>query len=120
MATSRKDGSPQLSTIWFIFREGKLYSFMYNASAKYFNIRRNPKVAVCVSAAHPDARSVTIYGTAELVSEKTDLYHRVERELALLYHDTVEESEAYLENADDGEASAVIVTPYRIIALDYN
>ena len=120
MGTSRKDGSPQLSAVWFVYREGKLYSYMYNSSAKCFNIRRNPKVAICVNAAHPDARSVTIYGTAELFGKSTDVYRWVDRELAFRYHDTPAAAEAYMDRADDDEASAVVVSPYKIISQDYN
>ena len=120
MGTIRKDGSPQLSAVWFIYREGKLYSTVYNSSAKYFNIRRNPKVAVCVNAAHPDARSVTIYGTAELIGTDTGMYRQVERDLALHFHDTVEAAEAYMVDAGDDEASVVVVAPYKIISQDYN
>lgn len=120
MGTIRKDGSPQLSAIWFLYREGKLYSYLYNSSAKYFNIRRDPRVTVCVNAAHPDARSVTLFGTAELVSNDTGQYRRLERELALHYHDTAEAAEAYLSGAEDQASSAVIVTPHKIISHDYN
>ncbi len=120
MGTIRKDGSPQLSAVWFIYREGKLYSSVYNSSAKYFNIRRNPKVAVCVNAAHPDARSVTIYGTAELIGTDAGMYRQVEHDLALHFHDTVEAAEAYMEDAGDDEASVVVVAPYKIISQDYN
>lgn len=120
MGTVRKDGSPQLSAIWFIYRAGKLYSNMYRSSAKYFNIRRDPRVVVCVNAAHSDARSVTIYGTAELIGEGTELFDWVDREMALQYHPTVEAAEAYLEGVDNEGISAVVVTPYKIISQDYN
>lgn len=120
LGTVRKDGSPQLSTIWFIYREGKLYSNMYKSSAKYYNIRRDPRVVVCANAAHPDARSVTIYGTAELIDEGTELFDWVDREMALQYHPTVEAAEAYLEGTDDEGVSAVVVTPHKVISQDYN
>ena len=120
MGTVRKAGSPQLSAIWFVYRDGKLYSCMHNSSAKYFNIRRDPRVVVCVPGTHPDARSVTLYGTAELITEDDGSYREIERELAYRYHDTAEEAEAYLDEYDDGEASVVVVTPTKIIGQDYN
>ena len=120
MGTVRKAGSPQLSAIWFVYRDGKLYSCMYNSSAKYFNIRRDARVVVCVPGAHPDARSVTLYGTAELIPQNAGLYEQVERELAYRYHDTAEAAEAYLAESDDADASMVVVTPTKIIGQDYN
>ena len=120
MGTARKDGSPQLSAIWFTMRDGKLCTTIHNNSAKYYNIRRDPRVVVCVNAAHPDARSVTIFGTAELLGQESGLYAEIERDTAHHYHDTVEEAEAYLEAADDGLVSLVIVTAEKVISQDYN
>lgn len=120
MGTVRKNGSPQLSAIWFLYRDGKIYCCMHNSSAKYFNIKRDPRVVICVPGAHPDARSVTIYGTAELIPSNADMYHRLERELAYRYHDTPEEAEAYLEDYGGENASAAVVTPTKLIGEDYN
>ena len=119
MGTVRKDGSPQLSAIWFVYRDGKLYTTVYNSSAKYFNIKRDPRVVVCVNAAHPDARSVTLFGTAELHDKTSDIYAQIDRELALRYHDTVEAAEAYMNIADDDASSLIVVTPSKIISQDY-
>lgn len=120
LGTVRKNGSPQLSVVWFLYRHDKLYSYLYNSSAKYFNIRRDPRVVLCVNAAHPDARSVTLFGTAELIGQDDERYRRVERELAFRYHDTEQAAEAYLDIDADAEASAIVITPYRIIGEDYN
>ena len=120
MGTIRKDGSPQLSAIWFIMREGKLCTTIYNSSAKYYNIKRDPRVVVCVNAPHPDARSVTIFGTAELLGQESDIYDKIERDTALNYHDSAEAAEAYRASAGEGLASVVIVTATKIISQDYN
>jgi PPOX class probable F420-dependent enzyme len=120
MGTVRRNGSPQLSTIWFLYRNGKVYCCMHNSSAKYFNIQRDPRVVICVPGAHPDARSVTIYGTAELIPSNTDMYLRLERELAYRYHESPEEAEAYLDDYDGENASVAVVTPAKLIGEDYN
>jgi PPOX class probable F420-dependent enzyme len=120
MGAIRKEGSPQLSAIWFIFREGKLYTTVYNSSAKYFNIRRDPRVVVCVNAAHPDARSVTLFGTAELIDSQSELFAKLDHAIAHHYHDTVEEARAYMEIADNADSSLVVFTPNKFIGQDYN
>ena len=120
MGTIRKDGSPQLSAVWFVYRDGKMYTNLYNSSAKYFNIKRDPRVVICVNAAHPDARSVTLFGTAELHGKDSGIYAHIERELALRYHETAEAAEAYIAISDDDESSVVVVSPNRIISQDYN
>ncbi len=119
LGTTRQNGSPQLSAIWFVYHEGKLYTTVYNSSAKYFNILRDPRVVVCVNAAHPDARSITLFGTAELHDKTSDIYAQIDRELALRYHDTVEAAEAYMNIADDDASSLIVVTPSKIISQDY-
>ena len=120
LGTTRKDGSPQLSAIWFTYRDGLIYTSMYKGSAKYYNIRRDPRIVLCVNAAHPDARSVTIFGHAEFITSDTRLYEQLSREIALNYHDTAEEAEAYLGVAEEGEVAAVVLTPTKIISQDYN
>ena len=120
MGTVRKDGSPQLSAIWFLYRDGKLYTTVYNTSAKYYNIRRDPRVVVCVNAAHPDARSVTVFGTAELHGKDHPLYEEIEKGIAYQYHDSDEGAEKYLDASDEADASLIEVTPNKIISQDYN
>ena len=117
MATIKRDGSAQLSPVWFLFRGGKLYTGINNNSAKYFNIKRDPRVTLCIDAGHPDARSVIIYGMAELIDEKSAWLDEIERSIALHYHDSVEAAEAYLKLLD---GSVIAVTPTKIFGQDYN
>ena len=120
MATIKRDGSPQLSVLWFLFRKGKLYTSIFNSSAKYFNIRRDSRVTLCIDAGHPDARSVTIYGNAELIEEKSAWSDEIERSLAYRYHDSAEAAEAYLQLTKGPDGSVIIVTPIKILSQDYS
>ena len=120
VATTRKDGSPQLSAVWFVYRDGKICFSIYNHSAKYFNIRRDPRVAVLVDAGCPDARTVTIYGNAELIEEQCTFRDELEWAIAQQYHDSAEEAVKYLETAKGPPSSMVVVTPDRILGHNYN
>jgi len=120
VATTRKDGSPQLSAVWFVYRDGKIFFDIYNRSAKYFNIRRDPRVAVLVDAGCPDARTVTLYGHAELIEEPSSFRDELEWAIARQYHDSEEEAVKYMETAVGPPSSMVVVTPYRILGQDYN
>lgn len=120
IATARKDGSPQLSTVWFVYRNGQICFAIYNHSAKYFNIRRDPRLAVLVDAGCPDARTVTIYGSAELIEEQSAFRDELEWAIAHQYHDSAEEAANYLEIAKGPPSSMVVVTPTRILGQNYN
>lgn len=120
MGTVRKDGSPQLSALWFVYEQHVFYTLSYNRSAKVYNIRRDPRVVLCINAAHPDARSVTVYGRAELFDSDHESYARLEKQLAYRYHETAEEAEAYIADASDKDSSVVMIKPYKIIGHDYN
>jgi len=120
-AALRPDGAPQLSPIWFLYENEKLYFSILLSSAKYRQLRRDPRIALCIDAGHPDARAVSISGTAELITdetpERTDLEWRILRR----YHETDEDARRYeSEVAEDGPDALVVVSPERIIGWDYN
>ena len=69
LSTGRKDGSPQASMVGFFFDGTDFLVTFRRASAKYHNISRQPRVALSV----PDGRrSLTAYGTAELLEDDPD------------------------------------------------
>jgi len=120
-AALRPDGAPQLSPIWFVYENERLYFSILLSSAKYRQLRRDPRIALCIDAGHPDARAVSISGTAELITdetpERTDLEWRILRR----YHETDEDARRYeSEVAEDGPDALVVVSPERIIGWDYN
>jgi nitroimidazol reductase NimA-like FMN-containing flavoprotein (pyridoxamine 5'-phosphate oxidase superfamily) len=58
-AALRPDGAPQLSPIWFLYENERLYFSILLSSAKYRQLRRDPRIALCIDAGHPDARAVS-------------------------------------------------------------
>lgn len=70
LATLRRDGSPQLTPINYVYRDGSILISTTRDRAKYHNVRRNPRVSVCVPRS--DWRSyVTVFGRARI--EETDI-----------------------------------------------
>jgi len=64
LGTGRKDGSPQLSMITYLFNGEHVLISITKDRAKYPNIRRNPRVSMLV----PEGRQqVIVYGTAEIL-----------------------------------------------------
>jgi PPOX class probable F420-dependent enzyme len=121
VAALRRDGAPQLSPIWYLCDNDRLYFSIFVESAKYRQLRRDPRIALCIDGGHPDARAVMIYGTAELIEDESPWREDLEWRLLCRYHATEEEARRYREEtAGQGRGALVVVTPERIVGRDYN
>ena len=120
-AALRPDGAPQLSPIWFLYEDERLYFSIGLGSAKYRQLRRDPRISLCIDAGHPDARAVSISGTAELItdesSERADLEWRILRP----YHESDEDAHRWEATSEaEGPSALVVVSPEKVIGWDYN
>ncbi len=121
VGTNRVNGAPQLTPVWYLYENGRIYVSMSVNSAKYRNLRRDPRIGICIPGVHPDARAVMIYGTVDLIPEDTALYDDINWRLTRRYHDSDEEAQAYIDSLPTEEESALaVVTPDKVIAEDYN
>ncbi len=120
-AVLRPDGAPQLSPIWFLYEGERLYFSTLVKSAKYRQLRRDPRIALCIDAGHPDARAVAIDGIAEFVAEQDPKRADLEWRITRRYHESDEAAHRYeAEIADEGPSALIAVVPHRIIGWDYN
>lgn len=120
-AVLRPDGTPQLSPIWFLYQDKRLYFSTLLMSAKYRQLSRDPRISLCIDAGHPDARAVSISGTAEFMidesPERADLEWRILRR----YHESDEDAQRWKSAvAAEGPGALVVVSPERIVGWDYN
>jgi PPOX class probable F420-dependent enzyme len=120
VGTNRIDGPPQLSPIWYIFQGGHFYISIGAGTAKHRNLKRDPRVSLCVDGGHPDARAVMIYGTAELIEGEDPWREEIRWQIIRHYHETEEEARRYAEEIRDSPFVIVVVTPLKIISQDYN
>ena len=121
VGTNRVNGAPQLTPVWYLYENGRIYVSMSVNSAKYRNLRRDPRIGICISGVHPDARAVMIYGTVDLIPENTAVYEDVHWRLTRRYHDSDEEAQAFIDSLPtEREAALAVVTPDKVIAEDYN
>jgi len=122
IATNRRDNAAQLTPVWYLFEDDKLYVSIFKDSAKYKNLKRDARVSACIAGTHPDCRGVTLTGTAELFTEGSeawidDVSYRIMRR----YHSSDEETEAYRDDEGERDKSALMVlTPDKILAQDFN
>ena len=65
LATLRRDGSPQLTPINYVYQDGRFLMSTTREGAKYHNARRNPHVSLCIlrSEGRP---YVSVFGQARI------------------------------------------------------
>ena len=121
VGTNRRNGAAQLTPMWFLYENGCIYMSMGVNSVKYRNLRRDPRIGICISAAHPDARAVMIYGKAEFIRPDVAGYDDIHWRLTRRYYESDEEAQTFLDSlpAED-ESALIVVTPDKVLAEDYN
>lgn len=75
VATVNPDGSPHLSTLFYVIRDGKIAFWTYGKSQKIRNLERDPRISCLVEDGtdYFELRGVSISGTAELIREYDEL-----------------------------------------------
>ncbi|HZR43365.1 MAG TPA: PPOX class F420-dependent oxidoreductase [Ktedonobacteraceae bacterium] len=77
ISTLNKDGSPQVTTIWYLLQEdGTLIMSTPGRTQKVQNLRRDPRIAVCVGA---ERRSVSLYGRVTISEDQDVIRQDLER-----------------------------------------
>jgi PPOX class probable F420-dependent enzyme len=120
MATNRIDGAPQISPVWYLHRDGKLYISIYANSAKYRNLKRDHRVSMCIDGVYPDARYVSIYATVEFCEGQSGWSDEVERAIAYRYHETSEEADQYFRDTSGPDSVLLIISPQKVLSQNYN
>lgn len=114
LATVRADGRPHLAPVWFDLDGEAIIFTTWHASVKAKNLRRDPRVALCIDDATPPFAFVLIEGTAALTEDANDLRYWAAR-IGGKYMGA-DQAEAYGErNGVPGEL-LVRVTPAKVIA----
>jgi PPOX class probable F420-dependent enzyme len=120
VGTNTRDGPPQLSPVWYVYEEGRLYISVGVGSAKHQNLQRDPRISVCIDGCYPDFRTVTIYGTAQLIEPGDPLQEEKRWRIIRHYHQSEDEARQYAEATREEPAVLIIVTPDRFISQDFN
>jgi PPOX class probable F420-dependent enzyme len=113
LGTGRRDGSPQLSMVTYLFNGEYLLSSITKDRAKYWNVLRQPRVSALV----PDGgQQVIVYGTGEILEGKA----RDEAILAIRVHqgDPLPDDydlERFSQRLDELKRVVLRVTPEQVI-----
>ena len=75
IATIGPDGTPHLTTLFYVLEDGMVAFWTYGRSQKVVNLRRDPRITLLVEDGEDyfELRGVTIQGKARLVEEYDDI-----------------------------------------------
>jgi PPOX class probable F420-dependent enzyme len=73
LATVRKDGRPHVVPIWFVLDGDTLVFNTGDTTVKAANMRRDPRVTICVDDENPPYSFIIVEGTASLEENSKDL-----------------------------------------------
>ncbi len=73
LATVRADGRPHVVPVWFIIDGDTLVFTTWHTTVKASNIRRDPRVSICVDEETPPYAFVMLEGTASISQQPDEL-----------------------------------------------
>ena len=112
LATGRRDGSPQASTIAYVFDGTHIVICMTAEKAKWNNVGRQPRVAVVVNDGD---RQVTVYGRAQQVTADPDRVRLVRQLYAAVGMAVAEDDAAFARRCDEERRGALRITPESVV-----
>ena len=76
VASNGPDGTPHLTTLFYIVRDGRIAFWTYGRSQKIRNLERDPRVSALVEDGvdYFELRGVSIQGRAEIVRDYEGIY----------------------------------------------
>jgi PPOX class probable F420-dependent enzyme len=119
LGTVGADGTPLLTPIWYLFRDGQLLMRTGKESVKARNIAGDPRVSVCVQDERPPYASVTVYGKGSVEPTREGLG----AEMAKHYLGAVGAAgyqRAASEAIERGEEVTLVITPERVLTQDFS
>jgi len=118
LGTIGAQGEPVLTPIWHLYKSGKTLMRTGTDSVKAANIRRDPRVTVCVQDERPPYRSATVYGTATIEPEDPKLGAQMAR-----HHLGAIGGMGYqrvaAENVQQSAEVTIVVTVERVLTQDF-
>ena len=119
LVTNGADGTPVPSPIWYAYRDGKFYFRTAGDAAKLDNVRRDPKVSVCVQDERPPYKAVIAYGSGEIAEPAEWLARDLPRRYLGIVGAMGYETGARDQIERSGEVT-LVVTPNRWASFDFS
>jgi PPOX class probable F420-dependent enzyme len=111
VATVDQGGAPLVTTIWFIYEDGKIYFTPRRMSEWLVHIRHEPRVSLCITEEAAPYRKVVVRGTAEILHDlgDDDAWRDRYRRLSIKYVGD-EAGNTYVDTTDDQPRALCAVT----------
>jgi len=124
IGTINKDGSPHLTTMWYLYDGSSFIFHTYTKSQKIINLLRDPRITLLTEAGsrYSDLKGIIVYGNAEIINGKDSL-EEVIRYMEIVGEKYVKDEEGaqYIEGMklQAPKRSVVIVKPSKFISWDH-
>ena len=124
IGTINKDGSPHLTTMWYLFDGENFIFHTYTKSQKIINLKRDSRITLLTEAGnqYSNLQGIIIYGNAEIINGKDSL-EEVIRYMEMVGEKYVKDEEGaqYIEGMklQAPKRSVVIVKPSKFISWDH-
>ena len=112
LATVGRNGTPQITPVWYAYKAGLLIVAANETSAKVRNLRRDPRLSVCVYEGERGAEYAALYGRAD-VDTGDDVWPRV-RAIVERY-EKPEDVEDYMRELKAERFAIITLTPDRVL-----
>lgn len=121
VATINKDGTPQLTTLWFAVVDGAIIFETFTKSQKIVNLKRDPRIAVLVEDGlrYEELRGVSINGRAELVDDPPKVERYAQAVVKKYNPEVSAEMVPEVAKALARKRTVVIVRPEKIASWDH-
>jgi PPOX class probable F420-dependent enzyme len=119
LTTINPDGSPLQTPIWYLYRDGLIYMRTNSQSGKVRNIRRDPRVSLCVQDERPPYRGVTVKGTAYVQAEEPALSAIMSRHYLGAIAGPIYLRLRNRQEIEDDPDTMLVVEPQRKFGWDY-
>ena len=124
IGTINKDGSPHLTTMWYLYDEDNFIFHTYTKSQKIINLKRDSRITLLTEAGtqYSDLQGIIVYGNAEIINGKDNL-EEVTRYMEMVGEKYIEDEDGaqYIEGMklQAPKRSVVIVKPSKFISWDH-
>ena len=75
IGTINKDGSPHLTTMWYVYDGDNFIFHTYTKSQKIINLKRDSRITLLTEAGsqYSDLQGIIVYGNAEIINGNDSL-----------------------------------------------
>jgi PPOX class probable F420-dependent enzyme len=108
LATGRRDGSPQVSTIGYVFDGERIAISAKSYTAKWHNAQRQPKVALVV---HDGRAQLVVYGTVTCFEDDPERAEWTAKIFEGLSGNSIDDPASIIPMLDQQQRTVLLITP---------